>query len=281
MRILVCLHYMCMSSAILQLLTLSMIINYFYQYITHKRIRYISPVARSGCTPCRSIAYSIRFLLYLCSLLYLILSQSISRSSYCFGQRRQQIIAVTPVRLRRMRDKYEPYSSSIYSCSLILFTYACIYFPDLFASSYSTPYFQKLKRFLPILLKVLNLLGLGIKNPARLRGSASVSSKKVTKMKINLIILQRAMQFSQDKISDFIRFKLNNPHALQEEMRLIEDRLECNRKLQDYTKEMESLKNQLSNGKSALQALVARREYIVNVSDEQKFELQTQISECR
>lgn len=39
------------------------------------------------------------------------------------------------------------------------------------------------------------------------------------------------MQFSEDKISDFIRFKLNNPHALQEEMRLIEDRLECNRKL--------------------------------------------------
>ena len=51
------------------------------------------------------------------------------------------------------------------------------------------------------------------------------------------------MQFGEDQISEFIRFKLNNPQALQEEMRLIEDRLECNRKLEDYAKQMDLLKN--------------------------------------
>ena len=39
------------------------------------------------------------------------------------------------------------------------------------------------------------------------------------------------MKFQEDSISEFIRYKLNNPQALEKEMKLIEDRKECVRKL--------------------------------------------------
>lgn len=39
------------------------------------------------------------------------------------------------------------------------------------------------------------------------------------------------MEFQEDSISDFISYKLNNPQALEKEMKLIQDRKECVRKL--------------------------------------------------
>jgi len=39
------------------------------------------------------------------------------------------------------------------------------------------------------------------------------------------------MRFKEDLVCDFVNYKLNNPQALAEEMRLVEDRKECIAKL--------------------------------------------------
>lgn len=70
------------------------------------------------------------------------------------------------------------------------------------------------------------------------------------------------MRFKEDSIADFISYKLNNPQALEEEMRMIRDRQDCTKKLNDYAKQMESLKNEYNMYKELLDASVAKKLYL-------------------
>lgn len=46
------------------------------------------------------------------------------------------------------------------------------------------------------------------------------------------------MFFKEDSIEDFINYKLSNPQALQEEMKMIKDRQDYTKKLNEYAKQM-------------------------------------------
>lgn len=64
-------------------------------------------------------------------------------------------------------------------------------------------------------------------------------------------------------------------------MRLLEDRKECIAKLEEYSKQMDTLRNEHDMYKEIQQALIAKRTYIQENFEEQKAELDQEISRCK
>jgi chromosome segregation ATPase len=78
-------------------------------------------------------------------------------------------------------------------------------------------------------------------------------------------------------VEEFINYKLNNPQALQEEMKMIQDRQDCTRKLNEYSKQMENLKNEYNMCNELLEASTAKREYLQQTFQTNKEELDAKI----
>jgi len=64
-------------------------------------------------------------------------------------------------------------------------------------------------------------------------------------------------------------------------MRLIEDRKECVKKLEDYSKQMDDLKNELNAQTTILETLMLKRNSIEQGYYDQINEIERQVVECR
>lgn len=89
------------------------------------------------------------------------------------------------------------------------------------------------------------------------------------------------MRFKEDSIADFINYKLSNPQALEEEMKMIRDRQDCTKKLNDYAKHMENLKNEYNMYKELLDASVAKKLYLQQNYEENASDLNDKIANCK
>lgn len=89
------------------------------------------------------------------------------------------------------------------------------------------------------------------------------------------------MQFPEDSVSDFIRYKLNNPQVLEKEMKLIEDRKECTRKLEESTRQMEAFRNELASHNSILDTLTERRSSLQETFAQDVGQLEEDIQDSR
>jgi hypothetical protein len=74
---------------------------------------------------------------------------------------------------------------------------------------------------------------------------------------------------------------LSNPQALQEEMRMIKDRQDCTKKLNDYAKHMENLKNEYNMYKELLDASLAKKSYLQQTYEENTSDINDKIVNCK